>query len=172
MSVSDEQLIAQLRKEFSTLALDLQIENICKKYHEAKMSDLRQQLDQEIVASLESPEVATPLTERDVLCFDAGARNAQRKHDSLLAIGWDIEPDAAACLRDFIGDEEAAEITLSIGRLRDDDNKIEYGLRCHLTEYPEEGGLMLVIPNPEQAGLVRKTEPINPTNAQAGRKKA
>lgn len=55
---------------------------------------------------------------------------------------WKLDEEAAALLRDTIG-EDASAITLSVGPVKDDDGKTEHGLRVHLTEYPEEGVILL-----------------------------
>ena len=56
-----------------------------------------------------------------------------------------LDKEAAGLLRWLLGDEEeAAELTLSLGELVDDeDPKGSFGLRAHQTEYEEEGGVML-----------------------------
>lgn len=64
------------------------------------------------------------------------------------ALEWHLDVDAVKMIHDFTKSDDGDdpyEITLSVGELRDDDGGgKEYGLRMHLTDYPEEGGVMLV----------------------------
>jgi hypothetical protein len=60
-------------------------------------------------------------------------------------LSWALDDETAKFLADLInGNDEPTPITLSVGFCQDDDGKVEYGLRVHETEYPEEGASMLV----------------------------
>lgn len=51
--------------------------------------------------------------------------------------------EQAALLRWLIGEEgDAGEVTISVGEISED-GKVEFGLRAHQTEHPEEGAVML-----------------------------
>lgn len=63
---------------------------------------------------------------------------------------WHLDEDDADSLRQFIGDSEAAPITLSVGPARLEDGSETYGLRCWNSDYPEEGYILLrETPKPE-----------------------
>lgn len=60
-------------------------------------------------------------------------------------VRFDLDENAAENLRDFIGDEEAMAVTLSVGHIKDEETGVvEYGLRATAADYPEEGSIMLV----------------------------
>lgn len=69
---------------------------------------------------------------------------------------WHLNEEQAALLRDTIG-EEASPITLSVGPVTDDGGTTETGLRVYLTEYPEEGAVLLAA-NPQIASELKENE--------------
>jgi len=60
-------------------------------------------------------------------------------------LSWQLDEETAKFLADMItANDEPTPVTLSVGFCVDDDGKLEYGLRVHEIDYPEEGASMLV----------------------------
>lgn len=58
---------------------------------------------------------------------------------------WELDEHAGKLLADMIlADDEPSLVTLSVGPTKNDDGTVEHGLRVHLTDYPEEGCILLV----------------------------
>lgn len=71
-----------------------------------------------------------------------------------VAQSWELNEETAKFLADLIlANDEPTPVTLSVGFIKDDDGKIQHGLRVHESEYPEEGGELLVesTPSPQKA---------------------
>jgi hypothetical protein len=69
---------------------------------------------------------------------------------------WHLDQETSKFLADLItGGDEPAEITLQLGRIKDDDGTVQYGLLVCESEYPEEGYSLLVecadpsVPHPQ-----------------------
>lgn len=79
-----------------------------------------------------------------------------------VAQSWELNEETAKFLADLIlANDEPTPVTLSVGFIKDDDGKIQHGLRVHESEYPEEGAELLVesTPSPQKsppAELVRE----------------
>ena len=57
---------------------------------------------------------------------------------------FELTKEDAGLLRDFIGEDDCTSpITLSVGPSKGDEGEEYYGLRVHLTEYPDEGCIPL-----------------------------
>lgn len=71
-----------------------------------------------------------------------------------VAQSWELNEETAKFLADLIlANDEPTPVTLSVGFIKDDDGKIQHGLRVHESEYPEEGAELLVesTPSPQKA---------------------
>lgn len=56
---------------------------------------------------------------------------------------FDLNEEQAGLLRWLIGEDgDPSEVTISVGEISED-GKVEFGLRAHQTEYPDEGAVML-----------------------------
>lgn len=72
------------------------------------------------------------------------AWNLRTPAPSAQAGEWRLDSDAAAMLRHFIGDGEASQIVLDVGDVQVDEGlAVRHGLRVTLTEYPDEGSVLL-----------------------------
>ena len=71
------------------------------------------------------------------------------KPDDVERVAFYLDADSLKLLMDFSGAEsedkdDIAEVKLSVGEIYDEDTeKMDYGLRANLAEYPEEGCVML-----------------------------
>lgn len=71
-----------------------------------------------------------------------------------VAQSWELNEETAKFLADLIlANDEPTPVTLSVGFIKDDEGKIQHGLRVHESEYPEEGAELLVesTPSPQKA---------------------
>jgi hypothetical protein len=71
-----------------------------------------------------------------------------------VAQSWELNEETAKFLADLIlANDEPTPVTLSVGFIKDDDGKIQHGLRVHESEYPEEGAELLVesTPSPQKS---------------------
>jgi hypothetical protein len=98
------------------------------------------------------------LLAHDIALFTVDLKKAAEQAPAAVPVapvGWSISLDEAASelLKNTIGSDDCVSpITLSMGEVTGDDGAVEYGLRVHLTEYPEEGVILLATsPTPPTA---------------------
>ncbi|WP_341714489.1 hypothetical protein [Limnobacter sp.] len=88
--------------------------------------------------------------------FQGWKYNLEPLYDEAPAVAqsWELNEETAKFLADLIlANDEPTPVTLSVGFIKDDDGKIQHGLRVHESEYPEEGAELLVesTPSPQKA---------------------
>jgi hypothetical protein len=91
--------------------------------------------------------------------FQGWKYNLEPLYDEAPAVAqsWELNEETAKFLADLIlANDEPTPVTLSVGFIKDDDGKIQHGLRVHESEYPEEGAMLLVesTPSPQKAPAV------------------
>lgn len=116
------------------------------------IDDLQGQFDTDGITHEDSGDALIYFSQAISAVQDAATRHPAPA--PAVAQSWELNEETAKFLADLIlANDEPTPVTLSVGFIKDDDGKIQHGLRVHESEYPEEGAELLVesTPSPPKA---------------------